>query len=242
MNKICKVCFFIVLFSATSFAQPKKYYLNKDGSIFSQEKYDERKAKISTNLKNKFKSKYLVEELNELFNRNDSIVYNYTFHITDSPTKTQKEIQNKKEIIGKEFPIFNDMTLSGVVINLDDLKGKPTLINLWFTSCAPCIEEMPVLNKLQAENSDKFNFLSITYDSEKKVKKFLEKYKYDFEHIINSRKHTTNLGLNSFPVNLFLDKNGIVRVIEGNISYIFKDGKYVISDGAEFLMILEKLR
>jgi len=230
-----------IVYSLNSFGQSKKYYQGNKGTIIDQTKYDEHKISIKDKMKS-MQSMQLVEDFNELYNRNDSIVYSYHWHFTDNPKKTIKEIQRKKAIIGKEYPISQETTLSGKTISLNDLKGKPTLINLWFTSCAPCIEEMPVLNKLKSEHSDKFNFLSITYDSEEKVKKLFEKHNFDFEHIVNSRKLTTKLGFNGFPVNLFLDKDGIVRIIEGNVPYYKKDGgELVMSDGKEFLLILEKL-
>jgi thiol-disulfide isomerase/thioredoxin len=43
---------------------------------------------------------------------------------------------------------FNDP--DGQPMRLSDL-GKVTLVNLWATWCAPCREEMPALNQLQAE-------------------------------------------------------------------------------------------
>ena len=60
---------------------------------------------------------------------------------------------------------------------------------MWFTSCALCIEEMPVLNELKSKYGEKFNFLSITFDSESKVKKFLEKHKFEFTHIVKIQKN-----------------------------------------------------
>jgi thiol-disulfide isomerase/thioredoxin len=134
-----------------------------------------------------------------------------------------------------------ETTLDGKQISLNDLKGKPTLVNLWFTSCAPCIEEMPVLNEIKTKYGEKFNFLSITFDSEIMVKKFLEKHKFEFAHIVNSKKLTEKLGFEGYPVNLFLDKNGIVKIIEGNVNYKLVDGKLKIGDGMEFIQILEKL-
>ena len=38
--------------------------------------------------------------------------------------------------------------------NIKDYKGKVVLLNYWATWCAPCIKEMPELNKLQAEFQD----------------------------------------------------------------------------------------
>ena len=116
------------------------------------------------------------------------------------------------------------------------------MINLWFTSCSPCIEEMPVLNELKSKYGEKFNFLAITYDSESKVKALLEKHKFEFTHIVNSKKLTTKLGFNGYPINLFLDKNGVVKIIEGNVPiYENEVGEITMSDGIEFIQILEKL-
>ena len=39
----------------------------------------------------------------------------------------------------------------GKQMTLGDFKGKTLLVNLWATWCAPCREEMPALDKLEAE-------------------------------------------------------------------------------------------
>jgi cytochrome c biogenesis protein CcmG/thiol:disulfide interchange protein DsbE len=232
----------LLLFSTNfSFAQAEKYYVNKQGKIIDQKSYAQQKINLIEKIQKNRKSMQIVEDLNELYNRNDSLCYNYTWHFTDNPKKIIKEIEKKKAIIGKIYPIENEITLDGKKINLDDLKGKPTMINLWFTACAPCIEEMPVLNQLKFKYGEKYNFLSITMDSESKVKKFLEKHKFDFAHIVNSKKLTSNFGFNGYPVNLFLDKNGIIKIIEGNVNYILIDGNLKMGDGMEFIKILEKL-
>jgi cytochrome c biogenesis protein CcmG/thiol:disulfide interchange protein DsbE len=225
-----------------SFGQSKKYYMNNFGNIIDQQKYDQQKNILIEQIQKNSKSSQIVDELNELYNRNDSIVYSYTWHFTTNPKSKIKEIERKKAIIGKEYPIENETTLDGKKISLNDLKGKPTLINLWFTSCAPCIEEMPVLNELKSKYGEKFNFLSITFDSESKVKIFLEKHKFEFTHIVNSKKLTSKLGFNGYPINLFLDKNGAVKTIEGNVPiYQNANGELQKSDGMEFIKILEKL-
>lgn len=41
----------------------------------------------------------------------------------------------------------------GEVTNLTDLNGRYVLINLWATWCAPCLREMPMLDRLAAEAS-----------------------------------------------------------------------------------------
>ena len=40
---------------------------------------------------------------------------------------------------------------TGAPKSLSDWRGKVVLLNLWATWCVPCREEMPMLDKLQAE-------------------------------------------------------------------------------------------
>jgi len=44
---------------------------------------------------------------------------------------------------------FTDKT--GAVLSLADFKGKVVLLNIWATWCAPCVKELPALDRLQAK-------------------------------------------------------------------------------------------
>nr|WP_112662475.1 redoxin family protein [Microvirga flavescens] len=49
---------------------------------------------------------------------------------------------------------------------LSDFKGKAVLVNLWATWCVPCREEMPALDKLQAElGAGDFEVVAINVDT-----------------------------------------------------------------------------
>ena len=59
--------------------------------------------------------------------------------------------------------IFKDA--DGREMRLSDYKGKVILVNIWATWCAPCIAEMPMLDKLQAaKGSNKFEVVTISLD------------------------------------------------------------------------------
>jgi len=63
-------------------------------------------------------------------------------------------------------------------VKLADFKGKTILLNLWATWCAPCVKEMPALDKLQAEmGGDDFEVVALSLDRAglKASKEFLEK-------------------------------------------------------------------
>lgn len=220
----------------------KNYYINDKGEVLDSTSYlSERKSQLEKfqKISSSFR---LYEKLDKRYEKNDSVVYHYSWHFSDRIEKIIEQDKKINQNIGTVYPISNAETLRGEIINIEDLKGKPTLVNLWFTKCAPCIEEIPTLNKMKSKYGTRFNFLSVTMDKTITVQKFLEKNKFNFTHIVNSSSLTTDLGFNGFPINLFLDKEGTIQKIEGNIPYVKDvDGKMVMSNGGEFIKLLKRL-
>jgi hypothetical protein len=96
---------------------------------------------------------------------------------------------------------------------------------------------------MKAKYGDKYNFVAVTFENSFKVEQFLKKQNFDFTHIIKGSALTMDLGFNGFPVNLFLDKNGKVKAITGNVPLAgFNEEGIEYSDGRAFIEILEKLR
>jgi thiol-disulfide isomerase/thioredoxin len=53
---------------------------------------------------------------------------------------------------------------SGTTFNLAEATGKPMLLNLWATWCAPCVVEMPMLDALAAEMGDRLRVVTVSED------------------------------------------------------------------------------
>lgn len=49
---------------------------------------------------------------------------------------------------GSDLPDYAFKDASGKALTLDHFKGKPILVNLWATWCAPCIKELPQLDRI----------------------------------------------------------------------------------------------
>ena len=47
---------------------------------------------------------------------------------------------------------------------LTSLRGKPVLVNLWATWCAPCIEELPTLQTIAGEGKDRYHVVALSQD------------------------------------------------------------------------------
>jgi thiol-disulfide isomerase/thioredoxin len=59
----------------------------------------------------------------------------------------------------------------GEPATLPDFRGRPLLVNLWATWCAPCVREMPSLDRLAAQQSDSgVRVIAISQDLEGRQK------------------------------------------------------------------------
>jgi thiol-disulfide isomerase/thioredoxin len=98
-------------------------------------------------------------------------------------------------------------------LKLADFKGKAVLINFWATWCAPCVKEMPSLDRLQAAmGKDKFLVLPLSLDgpSRPKVVPF-----YKDKDLVNlgiyfdrGKKAMQGLGISILPTSILVDPAG----------------------------------
>ncbi|TVR66335.1 MAG: TlpA family protein disulfide reductase [Gemmatimonadales bacterium] len=58
-------------------------------------------------------------------------------------------------IPGNPAPAWEGRTLDGEVVSLEDLQGLVVVLNVWATWCAPCIREMPALDRLERTYRDR---------------------------------------------------------------------------------------
>ncbi|WP_447931784.1 TlpA family protein disulfide reductase [Sphingopyxis fribergensis] len=49
-------------------------------------------------------------------------------------------------------------------VTLAGFRGKPLLVNLWATWCAPCVAEMPTLDALAAKSADRMTVIAVAQD------------------------------------------------------------------------------
>jgi thiol-disulfide isomerase/thioredoxin len=124
------------------------------------------------------------------------------------PMKRFKLTSPPKPMPDLEFLDANDKPM-----RLADLTGKALLINLWATWCAPCVKEMPSLDRLQAAMpKDKFLVLPISLDgpSKPKVAPFYKEQKLDNLGIYfdKGRKAMSVLGVTLLPTSILVDPGG----------------------------------
>jgi peroxiredoxin len=116
-------------------------------------------------------------------------------------------------------PDFAVTDLDGRAVRLSALRGRVVLLNVWTTWCAPCREEMPSLDRLNARMRDRaFTLLAVSQDEEgrRAVEPFVQQTKLSFPvyldpgHQVGDRYEVWG-----YPETFVIDRNGIVveRVI-----------------------------
>jgi thiol-disulfide isomerase/thioredoxin len=106
---------------------------------------------------------------------------------------------------------FTDGT--GAPRSLADWRGRVVLVNLWATWCAPCVEEMPALDRIAARlGGADFDVVAIAVDrqGDAVVRPFLEKLRLSrlALYLDSSNAVVRVLGAPGLPVSVMLDREG----------------------------------
>ena len=112
---------------------------------------------------------------------------------------------------GALLPQFTLKNPAGRELQLASLKGKPLLINLWATWCAPCVAELPQLDKI-ADNHPALKVLTVNQDMDKldKVAPFLKAHGVTrLEPWLNPDNSLTfQFGADTLPATILYDAQG----------------------------------
>lgn len=73
---------------------------------------------------------------------------------------------------GEAAPATPIAAPGGGTVTLAAFRGKPLLVNLWATWCAPCVAEMPTLDRAATALAGKVTVLAVAQDDAKKVAPF----------------------------------------------------------------------
>ena len=130
----------------------------------------------------------------------------------------KKQAENKENLdalLNKPAPDFTLKDLTGKKWRLSQLKGKTVVLNFWFTTCPPCIQEIPDLNELTRTYQDgSVVFLGLGSDDAKTTKRFLKLHPFHYTLLENADVAGNLYKINSYPTSLVIDPKGIIRFIQ----------------------------
>ncbi len=108
-------------------------------------------------------------------------------------------------------------SLDGKPVALVDYVGRPTVINLWATWCAPCRREMPVLQQAQQDHPDVDIVLVNQGESTPAITAYLGREGLTLRQVLVDPQSRTGaaLGHRALPTTLFFDASG--RLVDTRI-------------------------
>jgi thiol-disulfide isomerase/thioredoxin len=132
----------------------------------------------------------------------------------------QRPLSKPEEVkVGQTLRDATMRGLNGPSRKLSDYRGKPLIINVWASWCAPCRQEMSSLERLAwQEHAVPFTIIGIsTDDYPEKAKLLLDRTNATISHFIDSNLQLeTMLGASHLPLTVLVNSNGqVVEKIYG---------------------------
>ena len=159
-------------------------------------------------------------------------IFIYLLTINFGFTAEKPDIKNL--ILTKNLKVYEDVIFKDVNqkdVDLTDYRGKLLILNFWATWCAPCKEEMPSLDNLQAVlglNNLKIFPINISQENVTKAEFFFKELNIKNLDIYfdNSITLAKKFSLRGVPTTIIFDKEGkeFARII-GSID--FNDEKFI---------------
>ena len=130
-------------------------------------------------------------------------------HLSILPEK--ESVKDELLEIGMPAPDWELPLVSGGAKKLSDLKGDMVLLNFFYTSCPPCVKEMPHLNKLHEKyvgkglhvigiNLINYNINDINY--------FINKHNITFPTLMGTEDIKNRYNILYFPTTYLIDREG----------------------------------
>ncbi len=154
-------------------------------------------------------------------NRGDSNAANDDDVTLTSGNDLSPTIGTNAAVTGRGVPRVNLQTVNGDPYSTGDLGGRPLVINMWYSTCAPCNRELPAFAAAQAKFGGEVRFVGV--DSSGLESSSEEKFARDrgvqYELLYDPNgEFTTAMRIANFPQTLFVDASGTIVDQTGELS------------------------
>jgi cytochrome oxidase Cu insertion factor (SCO1/SenC/PrrC family) len=105
------------------------------------------------------------------------------------------------------MPPFASRDLAGKPVSSESLRGRPTLISFFFSTCKPCILEVEPLNRFAASRPQ-MNFLAVTFDEAEETRQFVKRFGVKWRVVPDARDFVDRVRVKQFPTLALFDAQG----------------------------------
>jgi cytochrome c biogenesis protein CcmG, thiol:disulfide interchange protein DsbE len=165
------------------------------------------------------------------------LVFLWTQLLTPAQNAAQCQNQANDPLIGHPAPNFTlaALSLRPASISLANFKGRPVVLNVWNSTCGPCVNEAPLLqSQWQRAQSQGAVFIGIDFqDTKSDGLSFLKKYSVTYPNVLDVSGSTAiSYGVTGTPETIFIDRQGVVvsrvpyelteQTLQSNLQLIFR--------------------
>jgi len=159
----------------------------------------------------------LPAKLGELFKLFDTLTVKTSKTVYVQPknkSNIRPDIKLKPYAGNPVPPAIDLLDTNGKRYQLQDYRGKVTVVNFWATWCPPCVEEIPSLNRLREQmQGQPFELITINYaESAKTIRAFMQNVSVQFPVLIDPNGKTAQRwNVIGFPSTFVIGPDGNIR-------------------------------
>ncbi len=116
------------------------------------------------------------------------------------------------EVAGRGLPFAELVDAAGTKRTVASFVGRPLVINLWYSTCAPCARELRDFAAVDAEFGDRVQFLGIDpQDEVESMTAFADARGVTYPLLLDADQvFATQLGTVAYPTTLFVSSEGVI--------------------------------
>lgn len=128
-----------------------------------------------------------------------------------------QSIPRATDLVGQRRPDFVLSDTGGDRVSASDFDGQALLLNFWASWCKPCVDEMPMLSRLQQDHdASQFRVLGIALDDPERAKEFASDLDLAYpvlvgqtDVVLTGRRYGNHTGM--LPFSVLVDRSGTIR-------------------------------
>jgi len=116
-------------------------------------------------------------------------------------------------MVNRPAPNFTLTTFKGAKISMEDLRGKPVVINFWASWCPPCKIEAPLIERTwRAYKNSDLIFLGVNIQDRKEdALNYMREFEITYPNGADpDGEIAIDYGVSGLPVTFFVARNGMV--------------------------------
>jgi peroxiredoxin len=131
--------------------------------------------------------------------------------VLDEPGEYQEPVVTAPAT-GDVVPRVELLDATGAVRSLDEFRGTPMVVNIWYSSCAPCAREVRDFAEVHREVGDRIEFVGVNpLDDAERMTQFAADRDVEYTLWRDEGLGFVNaVPVSIYPTTLFVDADGVI--------------------------------